>query len=326
MFDWLFEGIAATLAFFYDLVPNYAFAIAMLTIVIMVVTTPFTLKGTRSMIQMQILQPEMRRLQLKYKDDRQKLNEELMAFYKENNLNPLGGCLPLLLQAPIFLVLYRMIAGLTTTGADGTFDPKYLDHSSSLYQALHGSTEMMSLGIDLSESASQALSEGFIHGLPHILLVVIVAITSYYQQRQIQSRNPNAEIPQQQKILMRVFPLMIVAFSFVAPSAIVIYFIVSNLYRIGMQAYITRSLYHGEGSLGAKAQAAAAEARKIQKDKAATNKAATSSQSSPKRADAKPAKPKVTTDGHGNGSSSPPKPTARTSGGQNRSKKKKKRR
>ncbi len=183
----------------------------------------------------------------------------------------------------------------------------------------------MSLGIDLSESASKALSEGFIHGLPHILLVVIVAITSYYQQRQIQSRNPNAEIPQQQKILMRVFPLMIVAFSFVAPSAIVIYFIVSNLYRIGMQSYITRSLYHGEESLGAKAQAAAAEARKIQKDKAPprdSRPTRTTKGSGDKAGDSKA----VTTDGLSNGSASPPKPTARTAGGQNRSKKKKKRR
>src|SRR5687768_409722 len=133
MFDGLFEIIAKTLSVFYDLVPNYAIAIAMLTLVVMVVTTPFTLKGTRSMIQMQRLQPEMRRLQLKYKDDRQKLNEELMAFYKENQLNPLGGCLPLLLQAPIFFILYNVVRGLTHIPANAeTFDPKYIDHSSNL--------------------------------------------------------------------------------------------------------------------------------------------------------------------------------------------------
>ena len=109
MFDGVFELFAQTLSFFYDLVPNYAIAIVLLTLLVMVITTPFTLKGTRSMIQMQRLQPEMRRLQLKYKDDRQKLNEELMAFYKENNLNPLGGCLPLLLQAPVFIVLFNVI-------------------------------------------------------------------------------------------------------------------------------------------------------------------------------------------------------------------------
>ena len=116
MFDGLFEVIAKTLSVFYDLIPNYAVAIALLTIVVMVVTTPFTLKGTRSMIQMQRLQPEMKKLQIQYKDDRQKLNEELMAFYKENSLNPLGGCLPLLLQTPIFILLYQVIQGLFALG------------------------------------------------------------------------------------------------------------------------------------------------------------------------------------------------------------------
>ena len=77
------------------------------------------------MIQMQRLQPEMRRLQRKYKDDRQKLNEELMAFYKENNLNPLGGCLPLLLQTPVFIILYNVIRGLTHDPApDGDLRPE----------------------------------------------------------------------------------------------------------------------------------------------------------------------------------------------------------
>jgi len=73
------------------------------------------------MIQMQRLQPEMKRLQIKYKDDRQKLNEELMAFYKENGLNPLGGCLPLLIQLPVFWILFRVVRGLvnnpTATGS-----------------------------------------------------------------------------------------------------------------------------------------------------------------------------------------------------------------
>src|SRR5688500_20190334 len=106
MFDGLFEVTAKTISVFYDLVPNYAFAIAMLTLVVMLITTPFTLKGTRSMIQMQRLQPEMRRLQLKHKDDRQKLNDELMALYKDINLNPLGGCPLLLLQATICYIIY----------------------------------------------------------------------------------------------------------------------------------------------------------------------------------------------------------------------------
>ena len=97
-------------------------------------------------------------------------------------------------------------------------------------------------------------------------MVVIVALTSYYQQKQIQGRNPNAEMPPQQKMLMRLFPAMFVVIAFVSPAALVVYFMTSNLYRIGMQAYITRTLYHGEDSLGAQAQRATAEAKKLKEE------------------------------------------------------------
>ncbi len=335
MFDGLFEVIAQTLSFFYDLIPNYAIAIALLTLVVMVITTPFTLKGTRSMIQMQRLQPEMRRLQLQYKDDRQKLNEELMAFYKENNLNPLGGCLPLLLQTPIFIILYNVVQGLTRI-PDGhkTFDPKYLDHSSKLYENLNEVDRMMAFGLDLAESASKALGEGFVHGLPHVGLVAIVAVSSYYQQKQIQGRNPNAEMPPQQKMLMRLMPVMFVVFAFISPSALVVYFVVSNLYRIGMQAYITRSLYHGEDSLGAQAQKAALEAKKMKEDGAGADlrprltkksravEASATETATPSKATAQ--RPS-TAKGGGNGAT-PVAPTSRTTAPSNRSKKKKKRR
>src|SRR3546814_2521745 len=98
---------------------------------------------------------------------------------------------------------------------------------------------MMSFGVNLAESSSAALSEGFCHGLPHVGMVAGVAVSSYYQQRQIQGRNPDAEVPPQQKMLMRIMPLMFVVLAFVSPAALVVYFVTSNLYRIGMQPYIT---------------------------------------------------------------------------------------
>ena len=125
MFDGIFEFSAQILDFFYGLVPNYAAAIIMLTLLVMLITTPLTLKGTRSMIKMQLLQPELKKIQQKHKGgDRNEMNQELMAFYQENELNPLGGCFPLLVQAPVFLLLFRLIQGLTRRGTDGTFDPK----------------------------------------------------------------------------------------------------------------------------------------------------------------------------------------------------------
>src|SRR6476659_10722178 len=105
----MFDAIGTVLAWFYDLTNNYGLSIMLLTLTIMIFLTPLTLKGTRSMIAMQRLQPEMKKLQAKYKDDRQKLNEEMLKFYKEHNINPVGGCLPLLLQTPVFFFLYRTL-------------------------------------------------------------------------------------------------------------------------------------------------------------------------------------------------------------------------
>jgi YidC/Oxa1 family membrane protein insertase len=155
-------------------------------------------------------------------------------------------------------------------------------------------------------------------------MVAIVALSSYYQQKQIQGRNPNAEIPPQQKMLMRLMPAMFVVFAFVSPAGLVVYFVVSNLYRIGMQHYITRTLYHGEDSLGAQANKAALEAKKLREEQGGTDilprvgrkaKAveATATETVP------PTQPK------GSAGSTPRQPTSRT-GGANRSKKKKKRR
>ena len=281
MLDALFELISSTLNFFYELVPNYAVAIGLLTLAVMVITTPLTLKGTRSMIEMQRLQPEMRKLQVQYKDDRQKLNEEMMRFYKEHQINPLGGCFPLLVQAPVFSILFYVVRGLTNsykfTGLQRSlgdlqlgfepavrqgFRPKYLGHDTELYQALLGSDHMNAFGIDLARSASTALSVGFTTALPYLGLVAVIAVLSWFQQKQIMGRNPNAEMTSQQRMMMRIGPAMYILFAFVSPAAIGVYFLVSTVWRVGQQGYITRSLYHGEDAIGVQAQQAMAEARR----------------------------------------------------------------
>ncbi|WP_208029365.1 YidC/Oxa1 family membrane protein insertase [Rhabdothermincola sediminis] len=264
-----FDFFASILSFFYGLVHSYAFAITMLTLLVMIIVTPLTLKGTRSMMVMQQLQPEIRKIQQQYKDDRQRLNEELLKFYKENNLNPLGGCLPLLVQMPVFLVLYQVLRGLTrressfgfdagwVTGQLGVgrtpgttpvierpFDPAFIRPDTEMYQALHGSTTMSGpLGMNLAESASQALSTGIVHALPYLALIAIVGVTGFVQQRQIQGRNPNAQINPQQQMIMRIMPVFLPVISFGLPVGLVLYFAVSNLYRIGQQAFISRSIY-----------------------------------------------------------------------------------
>ena len=97
------------LQFFYNLLPNYGLAIILLTIVVRLVLYPLTLKQTKSMAQMQKIQPMVQDLKDRYKDNPQKFNEEVLHLYQKNNVNPLGGCLPLLLQLPILIALYNTI-------------------------------------------------------------------------------------------------------------------------------------------------------------------------------------------------------------------------
>ena len=149
----MFDFLAKLLAYCYQLWPSYGGAIILLTLGIMLVLTPLSIKSTRSMIKMQRLQPELKRLQAQYKGDREALNREMMAFYQANNINPFSSCLPLLLQMPVFFVLYRILHKLTQIphGQKG-FVPAYIAKSSELYKSLHGKTKMMSFGIDLSRS------------------------------------------------------------------------------------------------------------------------------------------------------------------------------
>lgn len=302
MFDGIFEFSAQILNFFYGLVPNYAAAIIMLTLLVMLITTPLTLKGTRSMIKMQLLQPELKKIQQKHKGgDRNEMNQELMAFYQENELNPLGGCFPLLVQAPVFLLLFRLIQGLTRRGADGTFDPKYLDSGSDLYQSLDGRTEMISFGLDLSESTTDALGQSIIHGLPYLALILIMIGAQYLQQKQVSARGSSAAAMPQQQMLLKIMPAFFGVISIGFPAALVVYWVTSSIYRIGLQGYITKSLYGGEESLGAQARKAADEARAMKEKEKGTGGGKAAAPKSPAPKSSAPKSSSSGEDGSGNG-------------------------
>lgn len=161
--DPLYQLMAAILAAIYSVVPNYAVAIFGLTCIVLAILTPLTLKGLRSTIKIQKLMPEQKRLQAQFKDDRQALNEAIMAMYKENKVSPVGGCLPFLVQSPFFIALFGVLQGMSRvkywvpTGqpfveaqATGKIDgkipadavsvglPKHLPNDSSLYKSLFG--------------------------------------------------------------------------------------------------------------------------------------------------------------------------------------------
>lgn len=108
-FGVIMRGLGAVISAVYQVIPSYAVAIVILTLIVRVVLIPLTVKQIRSMNAMQKIQPELKRVQQKYKGDRPKMNEEMMRLYKEHGVNPLGGCLPLLMQAPVFIALFSVL-------------------------------------------------------------------------------------------------------------------------------------------------------------------------------------------------------------------------
>ena len=282
----MFEIPAAILSWFYDLTTSYIVAIALMSVVIMAITTPLTLKSTKGMLEMQKISPEMRRLQNEHRNDKQKLNEEMMKLYQEHKVNPMSSCLPIVAQMPVFIVMFRVLRGLTYSPrgsaepiADATFGvlgrtdeiggfiPRYLAVDSGLFQSLYGKFDMMELGLDLSLSPFEAIQESPLTGIPYALLVVALGGLYFGQQRMVAARasiSPTMS-PTQQK-LMQYLPVVFAVFQVFFLTALVIYYIFQTLLRILQQYYITKKFYGHDESLGRQAQRAGEKAREQSKD------------------------------------------------------------
>jgi len=274
LFHELLALMGKGLSFFYDLIPSYGLAIILLTVAVRLVMLPLTIKQTRSMQEMQKLQPEVKRLQAKYKGgDRQKMNEEMMKLYKEHKVNPLGGCLPLLLQLPIFLALYRVFAGcgahnvkVCPTGSVGT---KYLPAGSALTKAINsGKAGFLGMNLGLAPMAALKAAGSFpgsiVHVLPYFLLILLMVFTTWYQQKQIQAVSTGQQA-QQMQMMGKIMPLLLGVFSLNLPAGVSIYWVASNIWTIAQQRFIlgktamATSPAGGAGSAaGGKADAGAA--------------------------------------------------------------------
>ena len=247
IFDPIYNFFGTILAFFYGIIPNLGVAIILLTVVVMLALFPLTAKQAKAMMHMQRAQPEIKKLQAKYKNDRAKLNEEVMKFYQENKINPLAGCLPLLVQMPIFLALFRVMR-----------EPyKHIPKGSDLYAAfcttsngvLHTKecnvprlglpNPQHFLGMDLSQNAT-GVSGGFLDALPYFILVGLVVVTGFLQARQSRRNAPNMN--SQMAIITSILPIGFGLFSLQFPAGLVLYFFVSNLWRLGQQELIMRKI------------------------------------------------------------------------------------
>jgi YidC/Oxa1 family membrane protein insertase len=187
----------------------WAWSIVGLTLIVRILLVPLTVKQIHSMQNMQAHAPQMKEIQRKYKGDRQKLNEELMKFYKENNINPASSCLPLVAQIPIFIGLFYTLRAFAKNPPSGDlswlhFLPSVAEHASS-------------------------------HWSGWVLIVIYVAsqlASTYFMSGTMQ---------QSQRVLMMILPFAFTPFIINFPAGLVLYWMTTNLWTVG-QGLITRRL------------------------------------------------------------------------------------
>jgi YidC/Oxa1 family membrane protein insertase len=251
---WLFAWILAGI---YAVIPNYGLAIFGLTVLIMLVLTPVTVKSTKSMLAMQRLQPELKKLQTKYKgpENREMLNQEMMRLYKENGTSPFGACLPSFLQMPFLIVLYSLIRGLSyVPKVNGKYvlnaqAVRYVNHGTKMYHDLIASFKDNAihmhtiLGMDLAQTPlNHHGSNQAVLILPYLALIALSMFLQYFQMRQMNNRNPQAAAANpQMQTMTKVMPLLFGFIYLNVPAGAAIYMVVSSAMRIGTQEVMFRT-------------------------------------------------------------------------------------
>ena len=225
---------------------TWALSIVTLTVVIRTALIPLFVKQIKSSRSMQLLQPKVRELQKKYGHDREKLGQETMKLYRENNANPLASCLPLLLQMPIFLALFRVLDGVARTNGAGQHLVRgyWLKTNPDLVDSLNQATIF---GARLSDTF---LKVPFTQGITSVhvvtvVLIVAMTITLFITQLQLMRKNMPPEaltgpFAQQQKIMLYAFPLIFAIGGINFPVGVLIYWFTSNLWTMGQQFYVIR--------------------------------------------------------------------------------------
>lgn len=207
-------------------VGDWGLAIIVLTILVRLALMPLTAKQTRSMYELQRIQPKLKELQAKYKDDKEKLQEETLKFYQENKVNPFGGCLPMLLQMPLLIALYRVLGG--TEKSPGLL-MQYLNQT--------GETGKFFFFIpDIASTPSSVFSQqGLLAALPYIILVVLFGLSVWL---------PQALMPgdKQQKMIGAYMAVFMLFIGWSAPAGVLLYWDVSSIWGVAQQQLMMASL------------------------------------------------------------------------------------
>ena len=212
-FDVIAQPLLKCLKFSHRFTHNYGVDIIILTILIKILFWPLTHKSYVSMRQMKKLQPKMQQIREKYKDDKEKMNQEIMQMYRTYKVNPVGGCLPMLLQIPVFFALYRVL-----------YSALAIRHAPFIWWINDLSApDRLHVGINIP----------YLGGIP--VLTLLMGVSMFFQQKM----SPTTGDPRQEKMML-MMPVVFTVFFVNFPSGLVLYWLVNNLLSIAQQYYINK--------------------------------------------------------------------------------------
>ncbi|MER8005284.1 MULTISPECIES: membrane protein insertase YidC [unclassified Streptomyces] len=231
----------------------WGLSIVSLVILIRICLIPLFVKQIKATRAMQTLQPEMKKIQERYKNDKQRQSEEMMKLYKETGTNPLSSCLPILAQSPFFFALYHVLNGIATGSTIGVINESLLASARKAHifgaplaaKFTDSSAKVESLGASLTDVR-----------VVTAIMIVLMSASQFYTQRQLMTKNVDTTVKtpfmQQQKMLMYVFPVMFAVFGINFPVGVLVYWLTTNVWTMGQQMYVI----HNNPTPGSKAQAA----------------------------------------------------------------------
>jgi YidC/Oxa1 family membrane protein insertase len=263
---WLYKIVAKAIIIIHDgLAPifgknsgvTWTLSIILLVVAMRLLLYPVFAKQFKSQRRMMDLQPKVKALQDKYKNDRQKLAEEQMKLFRENNVNPFAACLPVLLQAPIFLALFRVLTSFKPEADGNTFKAHYGVPSDLVESAAKARVFGAPLSVGFKSTTERIEHLGASPGTVRLVAVIIIlamTVAQFLASKQMMSRNAaqaNTSMAQQQKIMLYVLPLMFGGFAFIYPTpmGVLIYWLTTNLWSFGQQQLLLRHM-HGPDEPG----------------------------------------------------------------------------
>jgi YidC/Oxa1 family membrane protein insertase len=243
IFQPLIDVFEAVLKFFHNSIGvPWGFSIVLLTVVIRALLVPLTLKQFHSMQALQRLQPQLKAIQAKYKDDKQRQQQEMMKFYKENNVNPLGSCLPLVAQLPVFISLFYMLRS--------SLRHDICPHTQTAYQLAHHVSAAHTVPCGPNNGAGFLFISDLTDKAVGATLVVLIVLYVGTQLASSMMMSAPTMDPKQRRLMM-LLPVFFVVFIISFPAGVIVYWITTNAWTI-LQQYIVKKRI---GPIGAPAAA-----------------------------------------------------------------------